>query len=80
MTRPLLPALFVILTLVPPAVAGGTPHLTAAEIFEIRLHVPNADLSDLTPDQVRALSALLYNGEGFDLSYRIRSVLNDGRS
>jgi hypothetical protein len=70
----LLPVLMLI-ALVPPAFAGGTDVLSPSERYELRIHVPNADLSDLTPDQVKALSALLHNGDGFDMSYAIRSVL-----
>ncbi len=51
------------------------PGLTAAEEYEIRQYVPNADLSDLTQAQVGALSNALHHGDGFDTAYRIRSIL-----
>ncbi|MBK6467056.1 MAG: hypothetical protein IPL38_20430 [Rhodobacter sp.] len=56
-------------------VQAGRSGLTAAEQYDIRLYVPNADLTDLTPAQVSALSNVLHDGDGFDTSYRIRSIL-----
>ena len=51
------------------------PGLTAAEEQDIRRYVPGADLSDLTPAQVGALSAELHHGDGFDTGPRLRSIL-----
>jgi len=51
------------------------PGLTKAEEFEIRLYAPDADLTDLTPAQVGALSNVLHHGNGFDTAYQIQSIL-----
>jgi hypothetical protein len=55
--------------------AQGASALTPIEEYELRLFVPNADLSDLTPAQVSALSSVLHDGDGLDTAYRIRSIL-----
>lgn len=51
------------------------PGLTLAEEQDIRRYAPQADLSDLTPAQVGALSDALHHGDGLDLAYRIQSIL-----
>lgn len=70
MTR-LLPLCLLLLT----ACMPRAPGLTAAEEYEIRRYVPDADLSDLTPAQAGALSSALHHGDGFDIPAQIRSIL-----
>lgn len=57
------------------ALAQEASGLTLTDEYEIRQFVPNADLSGLTPAQASALVRLLHDGDGFDTSYRIRSIL-----
>lgn len=51
------------------------PGLAPAERAEIRQYVPDADLTDLTPAQVGALSNALHSGDGFDIPAQLRSIL-----
>ncbi|GAB1361673.1 hypothetical protein MASR1M32_09090 [Rhodobacter sp.] len=68
----LLPLCLLILT----ACAAQPPGLTAIEQAEIRRYAPDADLTDLTPAQVGALSNALHSGDGFDIPGQIYSILN----
>lgn len=70
----LLPALALALgsALALPAAANG---LSAADASEIRLLVPNADLSDLTAAQIAGLQAVIYGGDG-PKAASIRAILN----
>jgi hypothetical protein len=72
---PRLVAPVVLASLLLAACVPREPGLTAAEEYDIRRSVPDADLSDLTPAQVGALSDALHHGDGFDLPYRIQSIL-----
>jgi hypothetical protein len=66
-------ALLAVLALI--ACVPRAPGLTASEEYDIRRYVPDADLTDLTPAQVAALSDALHHGDGFDLPFRIQSIL-----
>jgi len=65
-----------IATLAPAAaMAASNGALSPADELEIRRYVPGADLDGLTPEQVRALVATLYHGDGDTTGYEIRSIL-----
>ncbi|MDQ2066952.1 hypothetical protein Q9295_11245 [Xinfangfangia sp. CPCC 101601] len=61
------------------ACAPTAPGLSAVEQAEIRTYAPNADLSNLTPAQVGALSNALHSGDGFDIPAQIYAILNPYR-
>jgi hypothetical protein len=68
-----------LVVLIPFAVVACVPRepgLTTWEMAEIRQYAPDADLNDLTPAQVGALSNALHSGDGLDIPYQIESILN----
>ncbi|MEZ5777509.1 MAG: hypothetical protein R3E44_04020 [Paracoccaceae bacterium] len=50
--------------------------LSPTDRAEILRYVPNADLSNLTSEQVAILSATLYNGDNNEVGGHIRAILN----
>jgi len=53
-----------------------TNSLSLADEQEIRMYVPNADLGNLTTDQVGRLQLTLHGGDGAGRGGFIRSILD----
>jgi hypothetical protein len=49
--------------------------LSPSDAYEVKRHVPDADLTSLTPEQIAEISAALHNGNEVGRGYHIRSIL-----
>lgn len=57
------------------ACVAPAPGLSPADRVDVQRYAPHADLDNLTPAQVQALSAALHGGDGLSIGRDITAIL-----
>jgi hypothetical protein len=75
MTRLIARALPLLAPVLLAACLAPSPGLTPADRADVLRYAPDADLDNLSPAQVNALSAALHDGDGLSIEADIRAIL-----